>query len=236
MQTSQGAPVFDGFSVHDVSDIALQRTDTLTRVPKYGAISFQAWKRGISAPLLAESFFRRKKILSAAWRDAQAEWSMIHDLLPAAGTSICDIGCGHAMIDLAAFRERSDLQISLIDIERTEARHHGFNSTGAGYGSLDSAKAFLVRNGVQPSRIDLCNPTRDPLPEGPFDMIISIISAGFHYPISEYVPFALRTLKSGAPLVFDMRVNTDQMSSLAEFSSVRVLHRTKTCERVAAFK
>jgi hypothetical protein len=60
-------PVFDGFSTRDVSDIALQRTDTLARFPRFGAVSFRAWRNGIAAPLLAESLLRRKTILSGAW-------------------------------------------------------------------------------------------------------------------------------------------------------------------------
>jgi hypothetical protein len=67
-------------------------------------------------------------------------------------------------------------------------------------------------------------------------MIISIISAGFHYPIDEYVPFALKALKPGAPLIFDMRADTDQMAQLDEFSETRVLLKAEKFDRIAAFR
>lgn len=229
-------PTFTMLSVRDVADIGLQRTQHLYRLPwPFECLSYRAWARGFEAPLLLESRLRRRFILSGAWADAEREWEAIQSLLPHDG-SLCDIGCGHAFIDLAASKGAGDLRITLIDIERTQEKHHEFSHRGAGYSNLAQAKAFLVANGIAPARIAICNPQRQPLPDGPFDLILSLYSAGFHYPIAEYADFALTTLKPGGSLVFDMREGVDQSEALVGFSQVRHLDVSRKGIRMVATK
>ena len=107
-----------------------------------------------------------------------------------------DIGCGHGLI-IPYFYKLYECQIHLVDIETTKAKHHYFNATGAGYGSLEKSKAYLGSNGVPASRVQLTNPQKTQLQDRDLDLIISLISAGFHYPIDEYAKFALESLRPG---------------------------------------
>jgi hypothetical protein len=84
--------------------------------------------------------------------------------------------------------------------------------------------------------VALCNPRHDPLPAGPFDLVVSLLSAGFHYPISEYSEFALRTLKPGGALVFDCRKNVDQQDFLSGFSEVNTISDDTKSVRIVAIK
>jgi len=228
-------PEFDVLSSRDVADIGLQRTNHLLRLPRpLGSLSYRAWTNGIETPLLIESRLRRRQILKGAWSDAEQEWTPISRFVPDRGR-ICDIGCGHAFIDLVAANNVRDLEITLIDIERTDERYHEFNSKGAGYSNLAQAKKFLCANGVAPDGVSLCNPERDPLPEGPFDLILSLYSAGFHYPIDEYTDFALRTLRSGGAFIFDLRNDAPQKKALSSFSHTVDLWTYPKSTRVAAF-
>jgi hypothetical protein len=228
---------FSTLSTRDVSDIALQRTETLLRAPRLGPISYMLWTTGMNWPLRTESILRRRSILRGAWGAALSEWPDIAPFLPrGGGAEICDIGCGHAFIDLVAAQHHSQANITLIDIEQTNARHHGFAANGAGYASLNSARRFLTTNGVSAERIQTCNPKMNDLPTGPFDLMISLLSAGFHYPVSEYVDFALRTLKSGGAFIFDMRRGSGQQAAVGSFSDIRILRASQKGERLAAIK
>jgi len=226
---------FSTLTARDVADIALQRTDSLIRARRGGPISYRLWTRGFPWPLRAEAALRRKSILAHAIGAAEHEWSEIEPYLPAGG-ALCDIGCGHAFIDLVAWKHRRPRTISLIDIETTRERYHDYHATGAGYANLDSAKRFLLANGVPAESITVCNPRLNPLPCGPFDLIISLLSAGHHYPVAEYVPFVLQTLAPGGAFIFDMRRNTVQEKRLSGFRDVKLIHATPKSERVAALR
>ena len=227
---------FTTFDVRDVADIGLQRTETLFKVPRFGTPSYRAWANGSDTLLMLEDGLRRDTILKRAWECAVAEWETFSSFVPSGG-SLCDIGCGHALVTLAAGMGANLSRISLLDIERTEKKHHEYNSVGAGYSSLDKAQAFLQLNGFS-GRIDTCNPRVQELPQGPFDCVISIISAGFHYPIKEYTNYCLEELRAGGCLIFDLRRGTEveQEPALADFSAFETIVEAPKMRRIIARK
>jgi hypothetical protein len=212
---------FSTLSTRDVADIALQRTETLLRAPRFGPISYTLWTTGMNWPLRTESIVRRRSILRRAWGAALSEWAEIAAFVPqGAGAHICDNECGHAFIDLVAARHCSPVNITLIDIEKTSARHHGFAAAGAGYASLDSAKRCLTTNGVSAERIRTCNPKMNVLPSGPFDLMISLLSA----PLPCFGICRLRASDAYARRHFHLRYETRlrQEAALRSFSDIRI--------------
>ncbi len=187
-------------------------------------------------PLLLEARVRRSNILAGAFQDAEREARMLTDYLgDRTIDTLADIGCGHAFVDLPLYRKyQSD--VWLIDIERTEDKHHNFHDTGSGYSSLSGAKQFLTGNGVPTDKVFTCNPRQMALPAGPFDAIISLISAGFHYPIEEYATYGLKALKPGGVLIFDMRLGSDQDKFLEGYSKIEQIDRQVKHVRIAATK
>ena len=185
------------FDTHDVADIALQRTTTLAKWPLLGAVSYRAWARNISIVLHAEAALRRSAILRIALTETEAEYRAIKAALGVRSVRrMMDIGRGHGLIDVffyADFRSH----IHLVDIESNAARRHDFAATGAGYGSLAKARRYLQSNGVPDDCIVTTNPTDDAVQDHELDLIISLLSCGFHYPVSEYAEFARRALKPG---------------------------------------
>jgi hypothetical protein len=158
--------------------------------------------------LNTESVIRKGAILSGAMEDARREFEGLkHFLFDHKIQRMADIGCGHAFIDLM-FSRHFDCDVTLIDIEHTDSHQHDFNDTGSGYASLSQATAFLTSNGVPMKSIHTVNPQKTELPDGPFDLMISLLSAGFHYPIDEYAAYARSQLRPGGILVFDRRNNT----------------------------
>jgi SAM-dependent methyltransferase len=228
-------PDFECLSAMDVSNIALQRTETLRKWPYVGVVSYKAWKRGFNLPLIVESSVRRKSILGGAWSLAVQEFQKIEKFIPEDGAHICDIGCGHGFIDLVAAK-KFNCKVTLIDIEDTDERHHSYSENGAGYANLEKAKRFLTSNGIPSNHVQICNPKFQDLPAGPFDLIISLLSAGFHYPVEQYLEFVRETLKPNGVFVFDLRVGTDQPDLLEGFSEVTELSRRARSARLALRK
>jgi hypothetical protein len=227
---------FSAFGAHDVADIALQRTKHLKRWPLLGCISYKAWVRGNHRPLQMEAVRRRDSILHGAMADIEAEFRGVTDYLAERPIRrMVDIGCGHALIDLLFWRKYG-CHVHLVDIERTDATHHDYRNTGAGYASLESARKFLTVNGVPADAITTTNPQRETLHDSDVDLILSMISAGFHYPISTYTDFALNSLRSGGVLMFDARDGTGQETQLSGFDRVDVVGVGQKSKKLAATK
>ena len=226
---------FRSLDTGDVARIGLQRTRHLARLPQIGSISYGAWNRGYWWPLRLEARLRRREILEGTMRDIQAEFDTIAGWIgdrPVA--RMMDIGCGHAMIDLL-FWQRYGCAIHLVDIEESESTHHDYYESGSGYASLESARRFLTVNGVPEYKIALTNPQRQALAADGLDLIVSMISAGFHYPISTYTDFALSALKPGGVLIFDARKDTGQEAMLTGFDRVEIVDEGLKHRKLAAF-
>jgi len=211
------------FDHNDVVCIALQRTQHLLRFPLVGSPSFIAWLKLSPMLLKIEAKLRRRTILKKTLAEIYAESLIIKKALAGKPVhSLVDIGCGHGILDLYLALEYQ-CQVHLVDIEESDDSHHGYAESGSGYASLDAAKAFLMANGVADTSITLSNPTRTELniePES-VDVFISLLSAGFHYPVQMYIDTIKAGLKPGGVLIFDARHSTGQEASLEGFSDVQ---------------
>lgn len=238
-QTAYGDVDVSALSATDVANLALQRTEVMfnTGIPRIGAPSYLFWARFNSKlPLMLEARLRRQKIISGALAVITAEVAQIVARLPSEPVArLCDIGCGYAFHDVFLGRVVDLTQIHLIDIEHTDQRHHDFNRCGAGYSNLERAAALLASNaqpGKQPP-ISTLNPQRQEMDFSHcFDLIISLLSCGFHYPVDIYLEFFERCLAPGGQIILDLRCDQDHASL---FSSFRVAHKIigdKKTERV----
>ncbi len=225
---------FSKLSADDVANIAIQRTKHLLRLPIVGSPSYRLWLRGLKWPVLLEAKLRRKSILKGVAIEIENEYRGLNDYLGSRTIErMVDIGCGNALIDVFFWRDYQPRAIHLVDIEETQVTHHGYQSTGAGYANLRAAKALLVANGTPAELVKLTNPQKSKLHESDVDLIISIISAGFHYPIEEYAKFALKALKPGGVFIFDARNDTKQEKYLEGFTKIEVIGVLQKHRRLA---
>lgn len=130
------------------------------------------------------------------------------DLLPmaSAGASpqVVDIGCGLAIyhLKIAAFYQGRATHL-LVDRSANEVgkkRDYGFAVGGefAFYNSLECAVEILSANGVPRSQLRAVNASAQGLQDiadDSADVVMSLLSWGYHYPISQYITQAVRMLR-----------------------------------------
>jgi len=158
-------------------------------------------------------FLSRNDLLQRFFRDTFNDISLEADALisnlPAeCFNSIVSIGPGNGILELLLIKKTTVKTILLIDIETSDTHQHGYNPTGSGYASLDAARSFLISNGVPSQSITTCNPKFEDLPDFRFDLLLSILSMGFHYPCDEYTDFICKNFRPGGFVVFDKRRGT----------------------------
>lgn len=154
-------------------------------------------------------------------------------LLPENTSNILDIGCGMSGIDvfLSGVYNHTP-SITLLDKNGVSKKiNAGFNQTAeqfANYHDFSLAKDLLIQNGVPEENIKTCDIQTDVFPETSFDIVISLLSWGFHYPISTYSP----NINPGGVIICDVRKDTDGLVKLADYGKITVVYESKKYVRV----
>lgn len=169
-------------------------------------------------------FGANEDVSTAYYKSLQNDYSDIHTYLKDY-KSVLDIGCGMAGINLML--DKPDATFYLFDKTQVEKRiYYGYNKRGCFYNSLDEAQNFLEDNGmigtIHP--IDIANGGRiDNLTN--IDLVISLISWGFHYPIPTYMHDVNKILAQDGIIIVDLRKER-AAESIKEFEKLNYQHTT----------
>jgi SAM-dependent methyltransferase len=179
----------------------------------------------------------RKAILGKLYYDDMyREFETIRSYLPDTASSILDIGCGIAGVDILLHQHYlayNDClkEITLLDKEGQSDIYYNFEQEGAYYNSLTLAEKFLRMNGVT-TQISVVDILKSSFPSGTFDVIISLISWGFHYPVSTYLDVVYDNMAENGILILDVRKNQNQEVLLtSKFETVKVIHDIGKAQR-----
>lgn len=165
-----------------------------------------------------ESIIRARKIKEHYISEVNSEYDYIADFLPKKCCKVMDIGCGVGGIDVL-INQRYDNIVKLYLLDKTEINKqvfYKFNSTGAFYNSLETAKKMLSINGLSGDRITLMEARKDNkiLVDDKMDLVISLLSWGHHYPVSVYLDEVDRILAPHGLLIMDVRAGTSGLDEL----------------------
>ncbi len=190
-----------------------------------------------------ESFFRSASIKRRFASDMKTEYQDIAGALPETCSSVLDIGCGVAGIDVLLFRHfkgETSPTFHLLDKSAVDSRvFYGFKQQGSVYNSLEAARQLLVDNGIPIDQIHLQEATDDSTIEfgRQFDLVISLISWGFHYPVSTYLDQVDQCMRQGAHLILDIRKDTDGQKLINDrFDNVKTISASDTKVRLLIVK
>ena len=178
-----------------------------------------------------EARLSRERIKARYVADMDQEYQSMKAYLPPVCSRVLDIGCGVAGIDVflrqhyqAQNQDQAQvLQFFLLDKSQLETRvFYGFQSHAAFYNSLCVAKNVLVVNGIPDDNILTLEAADDNTIaiQDRIDLVISLISWGFHYPVQTYVQAVYQLLSEQGRLILDVRKKTDGLAILKDWFSV----------------
>jgi len=226
------------FSEADVLNVVLQRSEVMFDLPRPGQ-AIRAWSAGDPAPLQRLIAGREETLLRRALSVIYLEYRALSDTLDRlAPGRVADIGCGYAIFDLFLAQDRA-VDLILIDLEDSPARHFGFQDTAAAYANLAVARRFLTDNGIAAARIATLNPATDALDTlRGIDLAVSFLSCGFHYPVSTYAGLFRDGVVAGGAVILDLRDGQidDQCRDLAALGTVEVIAEGAKWRRVLMSK
>jgi len=175
-------------------------------------------------------------------KDMEKEFDSIRDFLPRACSSLLDVGCGIAGIDVFLNRHyhTAPPRIYLLDKSKVDRRvWYNFKPSGAFYNSLHVAKKLLLDNGVNEKNVVLleANEKNEINVDAEFDLVLSLISWGFHYPLETYLDRVYQLLSNGGHLIVDVRKLTEGVEVLRKrFADIRIVKDEEKYQRVLAIK
>lgn len=153
--------------------------------------------------------------------------------LPAKVKSILDIGSGMSGIDVFLSKHYNhSVDITLADKHGvSEKILSGFSINGNSfsyYNDFELALKLLETNGVPRSNIIVHNLLEQEFPKNSYDIVISLLSWGFHYPIHDYFP----SVNKGGVIIADCRKGTDGIKKLRIFGECKVVYEAQKYHRV----
>ncbi len=216
---------------HAVAYILMQRTG----LQRFNPRAYRGLRR-LPIPyehhlLPLEAQLRRGAIKAAFSASILQDYNAIRAYLPAKAGTVLDVGCGIAGIDALLSRIYDDAHFYLLD--RTETDTTGFEY-GMGdqyrfYNSLELAKAVMLANGTAEAQVHLLDaqPGFRFDPSHRFDLVLSLISWGYHYPVATYLDQVYDAMAPGARLLLDIRKGYGGETQLeARFGAVHILSQT----------
>ena len=173
-----------------------------------------------------------ENIESCYVKNVQRDYDNIQKFLPVECSNILDIGCGLGGIDLLLSQHYKGLpNLNLFDYTQTDKKiHYGYAEQASVYNDLDLTAQFLKMNGVEQDKIHTHN-VLDGFPKQKYEIIISLLSCGFHYPVTTYIQ-EIVNCRNGI-VILDIRKGSDQMIELKKhFNSIVVMTEYSKHERV----
>jgi len=169
--------------------------------------------------------------------DMKKEFDSMTEYLPTNIKTILDIGCGVAGIDVL-LHTVSGAEIYLIDKSQVDKKvFYFFEKRGSFYNSLSVAKELLNQNGVKNVFLQEATENNEIKFKKKFDLIISLLSWGFHYPIETYLESVYEHMNFGASLIVDVRKETGGLELLTKkFKMVNIIYNGRKHVRIIAIK
>jgi SAM-dependent methyltransferase len=172
--------------------------------------------------------------------DFYVDLDQLKPYLPKTGkANILDIGCGIGAIDVL-IDEQYPVGLKpffyLHDVDRVSHNiFYGHREVAAVYNSAAALFQMMAANGVQYySFIDADK--KSFVGDVKYDMVISLLSLGYHYPVGTYIYDVKQCLAPGAPFVLDCRDGQDGIEVLQKaFGNVKVIARQNKSTRVVCY-
>lgn len=175
----------------------------------------------------------------AYYNDMCLAFSDIEHFLPENCESVIDIGCGIGGIDVLISRAYGNCKFHMVDRDGMENEiYYGFRHVGAKYNLLSLTKDFMVDNGVSNENIMMYDVDAGEFPENmTATVIMSLLSWGFHYPVSTYIDRVFSLMNDDSCLIMDIRKHSNGEAELQKyFKTVKSIKEYSKCNRVLALK
>lgn len=125
---------------------------------------------------------------------------------------VLDVGSGMGGTDVLLYRKyKSSFHLLDKNFEDSEIQY-GFSESPSRYNNFELTRQFMLLNGVPKGKFAFYS--HFPPLRMRYNLIMSLISCGFHYPLITYLGQIVKVMAPGCVCVFDVRKDTGQFELL----------------------
>ena len=157
------------------------------------------------------------------------EIESIKDYLPKNAENIMDIGCGLGIINIYLNQiYNNQPNFFLLDKNRIDKEiKYGFSSEYESYNDLNQTKNLLLNNNI--NSLHTIDVEKDIKIENKIDLVISLKSMGYHYPIDQYLKLFNTCCNDNTCFIFDVSEGYYNASLLKKyFDVVDIIYEEKS--------
>lgn len=211
-------------------------------LPRRIAYGLEALASNFNATVSLEALFTRKSVEKLFSEEMTEEYKQMKPYLPEHSHAILDIGAGVGGIDILLGKHYKSDRPMIYLLDKTEMPnkvYYSLREKGCFYNSLALARDLLAENGIRPEQIFLQEATDDNriISDTKFDLIVSLISWGFHYPIATYLDQVYEKLADNGAVITDVRRHGNGIELLQKkFARTKIIFEAKKHVRIVAWK
>ena len=177
------------------------------------------------------NFFQDKNIEKKAENLFEKEFETFKLFLPNSVKNIMDIGCGLGIINIYLndfFSSNSNF--FLLDKNRVDNKiKYGFSSNYESYNDLNETKNILSENDIDSSCIFLFDVEKKIQINNKMDLVISLKSMGYHYPVDTYIDLFKKCCTKDTIFIYDVGEDQyDEYYLKNIFDDVKIIYEEKT--------
>ena len=161
----------------------------------------------------------------------QREIELIKNYLPKKAKNIIDIGCGLGIINIFLNKiYNNQSNFFLLDKNRIDkVIKYGFSSDYESYNDLKETRNLLINNDIRPSSINTLDVEKDFKIDAKIDLVISLKSMGYHYPIDQYLRLFQNCCDENTSFIFDVSEGYYNESLFKKhFENVDIIYEEKS--------
>ena len=203
--------------------LLLQRNELLTKTQKWLRKKFG---RFLFTNLLI-NFFQNKNLEQNTENLFLTEIETFKKYLPHSAKNIMDIGCGLGIINIYLNSiYTKNITFFLLDKNRIDKKiKYGFSSNYESYNDLSETKNLLLSNEITLEQINLFDVEKTINIEEKIDIVISLKSMGYHYPLESYINLFKINCSQDTVFIFDIsKKNYDNKLLSKFFKKVEVIY------------
>lgn len=159
------------------------------------------------------------------------ELNTFKNFLPNSVNTIMDIGCGLGIINiyLNKFFEKKPI-FFLLDKNRIDRKiKYGFSLNYESYNDLNETKNILLGNEIDSDCVYLFDVEKQFQINKKIDLVISLKSMGYHYPINSYIELLRNCCTKNTVFIYDIGENQyDENYLKTIFDDVKIIYEENT--------
>jgi len=211
-------------------------------LPRFIAYPLETLFTKFDSIVSIESQLRKKQVLRLFSEEMFSEYKQIEKYLPQDAHSILDIGSGVGGFNILLNTHYAPKYPKFYLLDKTEMPskvYYGLEKKASFYNSLKIAKEFLNKNGIPKENIFIqeANEKNTIDFNSTFDLIISLVSWGFHYPVETYLDEVYEKLSPMGILIIDIRKVAGSIELLEKkFGNIKIIYDAVKHSRVVLQK